>query len=179
VPIQRIWLHLKNNCKLPIVVLAIGNTVEKPKDAMTLVDEIVPDPHVSIAGKGEDARGGGVFAQQGLRDMMDIFRFPNMTEEEIRSAEEKTRASTKPIDRPRGYGRLSGFDSFVLTLVAPGDQLYFSVPANHVSKSWHFEIPFRLAVPNSSRIRPPYSYVAFYQEDLDRAEEKAPAPTTR
>jgi hypothetical protein len=63
----------------------------------------------------------------------------------------------------------------VLTLIAPGNQVYFSVAANHVSSTWHCEIPFRLAVPNSSRIRPPYSYVAFYQEDLDRAQGKAHA----
>jgi len=161
------------------VVLVIENPVAKFKDAITLVDEIVPDPQVSTEGKGEDARGGGVFAQQGLRDMMDIFRFPNMTEEEIRSAEEKMRASINPIERPRGYGSKSGFDSFVLTLITPGDQLYFSVPANHVSKNWHFEIPFRLAMPNNSRIRPPYSYVAFYQDDLDPAQGKAATPKTR
>jgi hypothetical protein len=178
-PNTGIWMYLKNNCKLPIVVLVIGNPVAKSKDAITLADEIVPDPQVPTQGKDEDARGGGVFAQQGLRDMMDIFRFPNMTEEEIKSAEEKTRASTNPIERPRGYGSKSGFDSFVLTLIAPGDHLYFSVPANHVSKSWHFEIPFRLALPNNSRIRPPYSYVAFYQDDLDRAEGKTATPTTR
>jgi hypothetical protein len=67
----------------------------------------------------------------------------------------------------------------VLTVIAPGEQLYFSVPANHVSKSWHFEIPFRLGAPDNSRTRPPYSYVAFYQDDLDRAREKADTPTTR
>jgi hypothetical protein len=173
-----IWLHLKNNCKLPIVVLVIGKPVEKPKNAVTLVDQIVPDPQVSSERKGEDARGGGVFAQPGLRDMMDIFRFPNMTEEEIRSAEEKTKTSTKRIERPRGYGSQNGFDSFMLTLISPGEQVYFSVPANHVSKTWHFEIPFRLALSNNSRIRPPYSYVAFYQDDLDRAQGKA-TPTTR
>jgi hypothetical protein len=88
------------------------------------------------------------------------------------------RASTKPIERPRGYGSQSEFDSFVLTLIAPGDQQYFSGPVNHVSKNWHFEIPFRLAVPNNSRIRPPYSYVAFYQDDLDRVQGKAATPTT-
>jgi hypothetical protein len=110
---------------------------------------------------------------------VDLFRWPNTTEEEVRRAEERQRATRKPVERPLGYGSQNGFDSFVLTVVAPGEQLYFSVPANHVSKSWHFEIPFRLAVPNKSGMRPPYSYVAFYQDDLDRAQGKAATPTAR
>jgi len=173
-----IWLHLKNNCRLPIVVLEIGKPAESPKDTITLVDEIVPDPQVPAEGKGEDARGGGVFAPPELHDMMDIFRFPNLTEEEVLNAEEMARSSGKLIKRPRGYGWRNGFDSFRLSLVAPGDEVYFSVPTNHVTERWHFEIPFRLAVTNNSPVRPPYCYLAFYQEDLDRARAKAGAPTT-
>jgi hypothetical protein len=178
-PKSGIWLHLKNNCKLPIVVLAVGTPLAS-SNAIILEDEIVPNPQAS--GGGEDARMAGLAIPSGLKDaqdITDIFRWPNRTEEEVRRAEEAQRATSKPIERPLGYGSQNGFNSFVLTLIAPGEQLYFSVPANHVSKSWHFEIPFRLAVPNNSRIRPPYSYLAFYQEDLDRAQEKVPAPTTR
>src|SRR5579859_329739 len=174
-----IWLHIKNNCNFPIVVLAIGEHDQDVKQGIALQDEIVPEPQASNEQRGEDATGGGFIAPQALKDMTDIFRWPNMTEEEVRSAEEKQRTSSKHLERPFGYGRQNYFNSFVLTLIKPGDQLYFSVPANHVSKTWHFEIPFRLAVPNRSRIRPPYSYVAFYQEDLDQAEGKAATPTTR
>ena len=56
---------------------------------------------------------------------MDIFRFPNLTEEEIRSAEERNRSATSPVERPRGYGSRNGFDSFVLTLIAPGEKGLF------------------------------------------------------
>jgi hypothetical protein len=56
--------------------------------------------------------------------------------------------------------------------------VFFSVPANHVSKIWHFEIPFRLALPNKGRIRTPYSYVVFYQEDLKDNHGSATSPTT-
>lgn len=172
-----IWLHLKNNCKLPIVVLAIGERQVDPKEGMALQDEIVPEP-IAPATRGDGA-SGGIIAPRGSGELLELFRWPNMTEEVVRRAEEAQRATSKPVERPLGYGSQNGFNSFVLTVIAPGEQLYFSVPANHVSKSWHFEIPFRLAVPNNSRIRPPYSYVAFYQDDLDRAQGKAPTSTTR
>lgn len=172
-----LWLHLKNNCKLPIVVLVIGERKVDPKEGIALQDEIVPDP-IAPTTRGDGA-SGGIIAPHGSGEFLDLFRWRNMTEEEVRRAEEAQRATRKPIERPLGYGSQNGFNSFVLTVIAPGEQLYFSVPANHVSKSWHFEIPFRLAVPNNSRIRPPYSYVAFYQDDLDRAQEKAATPTTR
>jgi hypothetical protein len=175
-----IWLHLKNNCKLPIVVLALGERHENVKEGIALEDEVVPDPIAPVTPTTRgDGSVGGIVAPHGLGEMLDLFRWRNMTEDEIRRAEERQRATSKPVERPRGYGSQNGFNSFVMTLIAPGDQVYFSVPANHVSKTWHFEVPFRLAVPNSSRIRPPYSYVAFYQEDLDKAQVKAPAPTTR
>jgi len=171
-----LWLHLKNNCKLPIVVLAIGERKKDPKEGIALQDEIVPEP-IAPAMRGDGA-SGGIIAPRGSGELLDLFLWPNTTEEEVRLAEEKQRATRKPVERPVGYGSQNGFNSFELTVIAPGDQLYFSVPANHVSKSWHLEIPFRLAVPNNSRIRPPYSYVAFYQDDLDRAQGKAATPTT-
>jgi len=173
-PNTGLWLHLKNNCRLPIVILAIGKSPENPNEGIVLEDEIVPNPQGQAT--GGDGTSGGVVAPRELERMMDIFRFPNLTEEEIRSAEERQKSATSPVERPRGYGSHNGFDSFVLTLIAPGEQVYFSVPANHVSKTWHFEIPFRLALPNNSRIRPPYSYLAFYQEDLKNA--RAATPTT-
>jgi hypothetical protein len=172
-PKTGIWLHLRNNCKLPIAVLAIGERQAGPKEGIALQDEIVPQP-IAPATRGDGA-SGGIIVPSGSAELLDLFRWPNMTEQEVRRAEERQRATSKPVGRPLGYGTHNGFNSFVLTLIAPGDQVYFSVPANHVSKSWHFEIPFRLAVPNNSRIRPPYSYVAFYQDDLDR---KAGKPTT-
>jgi hypothetical protein len=175
-PTTGIWLHLKNNCKLPIVVLAIGERHENAKEGAVLEDEIVPEPIASVT--IGDGYSGGIVSPPGMREMLNLFRWRNMTEEEIRRAEERQRTTSEPIDRPRGYGSQNGFNSFVLTLIVPGNQLYFSVPANHVSRTWHFEIPFRLAVPNNSKIRRPYSYLAFYQEDLDQAMEKGATPTT-
>lgn len=169
-----IWLRLKNNSKLPIAVLAVGTQAAYSQSGIILEDEIIPNIHAS--GGGEDARMAGLSAPPGLsnaQEIMDVFRWPNRTEEEVKSAERSYKAAS---ERPRGYNFYNGFESFQLTMISPGDEVLFSVPANHVSKDWHIEIPFRLAVPNNSRIRPPYSYLAFYQEDLKNAQ--AATPTT-
>jgi len=103
-----------------------------------------------------------------------------MTEQEVRSAEEMQRNAKVSPERPLGYDSHNGFDTVALTLIPPGKQALFSIPINHVSKTWHFEIPFRLALPKKGRIRPPYSYVAFYEEDLkdNHGNAAAPTPTT-
>jgi hypothetical protein len=173
-PHMGIWLHLKNNCRVPIVIMA---AFEIPSDipgkAAMVVDEVVGDPHDF----GGDGVGGGILALPGAKEMTDIVIFPNRNEAEVRSAE-KTGMDKESAVRPYGYNL--GYEPLAsaLTIIAPGKQVLFSVPANHVSETWHFEIPFRFALPNKSRIRPPYSYVAFYQEDLDRALGKAATPTT-
>ena len=174
-PSTGIWLHLKNNCKLPIVVVALGGS-EAPKGTLILEDEVVPNPQIV----GENARMTGIVAPHGPEEMNDIVRFPNMTEKEVRSAEAMQSGSKEPSERPPGYGIDSGFDALTLTLIPPGGQVLFTVPSNHVSETWHLEIPFRFALPNKSRIRAPYSYVAFYQEDLkDAVAQKSPMPITR
>ena len=57
-PTMGIWLHLKNNCRLPIVVLAIGD--QSGNSALSLEDEVVPN--AEVFGAGEDARMAGVVA---------------------------------------------------------------------------------------------------------------------
>jgi len=178
-PTTGLWLRLKNNCKLPIVVVTIRNLPQSRIRTPTLQDEVVPNRNIV----GEDARGAGILAPSGLEtkleDMSDIVRFPNMIEEEVRNAEKEIlRHSNVPAERPLGYNFYNGFDTFELTLIPPGGQVPFSVPINHVTENWHFEVPFRLAVENKSKLRPPYSYVAFYQDDLDRAQGRAAKPTT-
>ncbi len=173
-PSVGVWLRLRNNCRLSIVVLAIGERDGSGKEGIALEDEIVPDPQA--IGVGEDVRMSGIGGPVGLKGaqgLMDIFRWQDRTEEEVRNAEKWSKASSKPIERPRGYGVENGFEYFMLTLIAPGEGLYISVPANHVSENWHLEIPFRLALANKSGIRPPYSYVALYWDDLSEAERAA------
>lgn len=180
-----IYLHLTNNCALPLVIVKFGSSLADPKAAITIQDEVVPNPQ----GPGGDVTGGSVYVEGGvtdLKEMDDIFRSPNLNEAAVSGAEWAQKQAVQGIpqkdrpERPHGYNGGNGPTGVqVITLIPPGGKVFFSVPANHVGATWHFEIPFRLALPNKSRIRPPYSYLAFYQEDLDRAQGKAPAPTTR
>ena len=172
-----IWLRIRNNCRLPIAVVAVEMQAKDGRDGIILEDEIVANAQGPAV--GGDGVSGGILASREQEQIVSLFRWPNSTEDEVRSAEEAARISGKLVQRPRGYGSQSGFGSFRLIVIPPGDQVLFSVPSNHVTKTWHFEIPFRLAVPNNSSIRPPYSYLAFYHDDLDRAGRTVTAPTTR
>jgi hypothetical protein len=173
-----LWLRLKNNCRLPIVVMAYGS-LSAGDEVLSVADEVVRNPHAF--GKG-DGGAGGILARQGLEGMTDIFIFPNMTEAEIAAAEDMEKRaepdhhSKKAAERPHGYNAGNEPMSPTITEIPPGKQLLFSLPASHVSESWHIEIPFRLALANTSGIRPPYSYVAFYDKDLkEPAEHAAPS----
>jgi hypothetical protein len=178
-----IWLRLKNNCKLPIVVIALGATPRSPGEVVSLVDEVVPNPRAPET--WGDGISGGILIPHGLEEMNDIFRSPNMTEAEVRGAENTQKrggqeGSSKGLpERPRGYN--GGYEPVAptLTVIPPGGQVLFSLPANHVSKTWHFEIPFRFALPSNQGLRAPYSYVAFFQEELkdDRRDATRPMPT--
>jgi hypothetical protein len=65
--------------------------------------------------------------------------------------------------RPHGY---SWEGLSVLTIIPAGGTLLFSLPINHVSKTWHVEVPFRFALETDGKTRPPYSYLAFFWDDL-------------
>jgi hypothetical protein len=54
-------------------------------------------------------------------------------------------------------------------MVPPGGKLMFSLPMNHVGQAWHVEIPFRLGLKSNGTVRPPYSYLAFFWDDLPEA----------
>lgn len=165
-PNQGIWLYLKNNCRLPIVVLAFGSP---QTGVIDLMDEIVPNPH-----RGTEVPSSGVGYKRDQEGLTDIFRWPNVNESEAIAAEdEATNLSNDTVGkkfaaRPRGYSH--GYEplSFTLTIIAPGGQVHFSVPIDHVSDDWHFEVPFRLALNDHGSVRAPYSYLAFYKTDLPR-----------
>jgi hypothetical protein len=142
-----------------------------------VIDEVVRNPQ----GFGGDPMGGLIGVPHGMEEMTDIIRSPNMNEAEVRGAEKARRdAANEQESPPHGYN--GGYEPLApkLTMIPPGGQLLFSLPVNHVDRFWHFEVPFRLALPNKGRRRPPYSYVAFYQEDFkdNHADVTTTAPTT-
>jgi hypothetical protein len=180
-PDTGIWLRLKNNCTLPVVVIASGVPAESPGEALWVEDEVVPNRPST----GTESMGSGIGYQPGQEDLTDIFLSPNMNEAEVRGAEDamkrrpQSAEKDERVKRPHGYNDGYQPGPQMLKVIPSGGEVHFSVPINHVSETWHFEIPFRLALPNKVRVRPPYSYVAFYQDDLDRAQGKAATPTTR
>jgi hypothetical protein len=54
----------------------------------------------------------------------------------------------------------------VLQTVAPGSDLIFSVPANHVSQYWYMQVPFHFSLPQVQSGSQPICYAAFKWEDL-------------
>jgi hypothetical protein len=183
-PDTGIWLRLKNNCTLPVVVIASGVPTESAGEALWVwvEDEVVPNRPSS----GTESMGSGIGYQPGQEDLTDIFLSPNMNEAEVRGAEDamkrrpESAGRDERVKRPHGYNDGYQPGPQMLKVIPSGGDVRFSVPINHVSMTWHFEIPFRLALPNKSKIRPPYSYVAFYVEDLKDNHRNAalPTPTT-
>jgi len=162
-PNTGLWLRLKNNCRVPIVVMVLGAPPNAGGELLSVADEVVPDP-----GPSGDVLGEIFAAQKGLAKMTDMFRWPDTTEEDVRGAEEAERIGRSEASKERPHGYNSGYEPAISTAtqISPGGQILFSLPANHLSKYWHIEIPFRFALKHSGTIRPPYSYVAFFWDDL-------------
>jgi len=175
-----IWLRLRNNCAVPVVVVASSDPAEDAGEALWIQDEVVPNKPSS----GTESMGAAIGYQSGQKELTDIFLWPNVSEAEVRGAEDAMKRQPRNMTRNESAKRPHGYnDGYqpgpqVLKVIPPGKEILFSVPINHVSSAWHFEIPFRLALPQKGRIRPPYSYLAFYQDDLERSTDKMATPTT-
>jgi hypothetical protein len=165
-----LWLRLKNNCRVPIVILTFKGPPTGTNAEAGVVDEVVRNPPAPMG----DTAGSGVLYERGQEGLTDIFLSPNMNEAEVRGAEDAIRSAPQGatlrggLERPHGYnnGHQPGVQG--ITVVPPGGEVAFSVPINHVGEAWHFEIPFRFALNRQGPIRQPYSYVAFYQGDLPK-----------
>ncbi|HEV3254025.1 MAG TPA: hypothetical protein VG033_06440 [Candidatus Acidoferrales bacterium] len=166
-PSMGIWLRLKNNCRLPVVIIASGALADRPNEVLWVGDEVVPNRPPT----GTESPGSGIGYQPGQEDLTDIFLSPNINEAEVRGAEQAliVMGQKERPKRPHGYNDGYQPGPQVLKVVSPGGEMFFSLPIDHVSDKWHFEIPFRLAIPNKGHSRAPYSYLAFYNADLPGA----------
>jgi len=170
-----IWLSLINNCRLPIVVIASETSDERTGEPLWVADEVVPDKPST----GTESTIGVVGYRRGEGELADIFIWPNTNEAEVIGAEHAARAAPRTSDRsarPHGYNDGHEPGAQVLRVIPPGQKIVFSVPNNHVAEGWHFQIPFRLALPSENRTRPPYSFVAFFETDLKNKNEDATKP---
>jgi hypothetical protein len=82
-----------------------------------------------------------------------------------REKAQKEAESKELTERPTGYQ----CTACSFTIIPPGMAVYFSVPINHVNKKWHIEIPFSFDLRVHGPIHDPYSYVAFFWDDLPKA----------
>jgi hypothetical protein len=163
-----LWLHLVNNCRLSIVVVGSRPSLEMQDKSRWVEDEVVPNRPST----GTESMTSGVGYRQGQDDLTDIFLSPNGSESEVRGAEEAVVAhgQSSRSSRPHGYNEGSLPGPSFLNVVPPGGEISFSLPSDHVSPVWHFEIPFRFALKHLDKFRQPYSYVALFWDDLSEAD---------
>lgn len=174
---QGIWLHLFNNCKIPIVVVEVETPDKRSIGSIILEDEVVLDPRFPVGDTAQFSAAHHV----GTPDITDILLFPNFNEAATYSAEVERHGLDNRIAqliaaRPHGYNGGNPPGNRKLRVISPGEEIYFSIPIDHVSSLWHFDIPFRLALEHDVFTKPPYSYVAFYSWDLSNFYQSVPAP---
>lgn len=168
-PALGIWLHLKNNCMLPIIIIASGTRADRPDEPLWVGDEVVSNKPST----GTESMGSGIGHQPEQDTLTDIFLSPNENEAEVWGAEArvlKGSGQREVSDRPHGYNDNNEPGAQVIRVIPSGQEITFSLPINHVRENWHFEIPFRFALKHVRGIRQPYSYVALYWDDIPEAD---------
>jgi hypothetical protein len=66
---------------------------------------------------------------------------------------------------PTGYAPGLG----TVQTIAPGKDLVFSVPANHLSPNWFMQVPFQFSLPPVKEGEQPLCYAVFTWEDLPQS----------
>ncbi len=148
-PNSRIWLRLKNNCRIAILVRANGVPDDSPKDEVGLEYEVVAKPAI---------RG------------MVLISTPDAHKPESRETGSTHSSDTRSDEIPSGY--MEEVASSVS--IGPGQEILFSMPINHLSERWHVEIPFDFEPPpgkgplNSNTVGLPIMAVHYTVWDLPR-----------
>jgi hypothetical protein len=136
-PIPRMWLRLVNNCDVSILVRAFGVSDGHSFDSARIgVTREHPDDEI------------------GLMDYVLPNPQPHATNV-FMGADGDVHKSPPPVadqgDMPRGYD----FDVSASVSIASGQSVLFSIPVNHVSTKWHFEIPFEFDLQREKGPRDP------------------------
>lgn len=81
------------------------------------------------------------------------------------------RSGVSREEMPAGYASGMG----VGRTIAPGKNLVFSVPANHVSPNWYMQVPFHFSLAPVKEGAQPICYAAFTWEDLPESDRSGGA----
>lgn len=161
-PHQGIWLHLHNNCRIPIIVRTFGVPPNSPAGEIGVLDNVVENPSPET---GDDSvtfqSRPRVDTSNNLKKLFDDSRPEEPTKENGGSA---PTPKSKPVGMPHGYM----FPTSSSVIIGPGQSIYFSLPRNQVSTKWHVEISFHFDLKERTSIREPLQAVTLYEEDLPR-----------
>jgi len=143
-PSTRIWLHLVNNCKLPIKVRTFGVPHGAAAGEVGLLHDVVEDQPILTISSDIDAQS---------------------------DADQKSNSGKMP----------SGYQAELSSaaIIAPGKDILFSIPTNHIGDHWHIEIPFRFDLPPSHKLRDetvggePSIRISYSEWDLPPASRKS------
>jgi hypothetical protein len=156
-PNNGIWLRLHNNCAIPIVIRTFGIPPNGPKGEIGVLDNVVPNPRQPV---GDGVVSYGTWPKgMSAPDVSAVLGAQSAT---TKSAPSQSGEKGTNDAMPYGYR----FPTSSSATLEPGQSVYFSLPRNHVSDSWHVEIPFRFDLKVRSPLRTPNSFIALYQVDL-------------
>ena len=126
-PPLRVWLRLVNNYRVPIIVHTFGVPEGSPTYEQGVMYKVVANPPVF----------------GGMQMYMPGPSTPHQPQAVTEPKEQSAPAQTEPDETPSGYMfHVGSFQS-----LAPGEQVLFSVPANHFDSRWHMEIPIDFELP--------------------------------
>jgi hypothetical protein len=129
----RIWFRLVNNCKIPIKIRTFGG----PDGALGVMDRVVEDEKIFTITSDTG------LASEPIPISILIPELPSQAPPQTSPAQQAASSANRAPHMPFGY------ESEVSSVqeIASGKEVYFSLPASHLSKSWHFVIPFTFKVP--------------------------------
>jgi hypothetical protein len=132
----RIWFRLVNNCRHTIQVRTFGG----PDNALGVMDRVVQNEKPFMVVESENAPT--LIPLGGMLPEIPTSGTPQAAPA-AQAKPAKVQPSREPMKMPYGYESEVSSEMDI----PPGTEAYFSLPANHLSETWHFEIPFTFKVP--------------------------------
>jgi hypothetical protein len=134
-PSTRIWLHLVNNSRLPIVVRG-GQPIDGGLQGEVSIDNVVR-LNPPIYGLLSASTPTEPDLRPVATTLTEPGQRPNPNDSSSTSPTQSKSSRDDEASMPVGY---PSFDVVSTDTIMPGTDVLFSVPANFVTKKWHFEI---------------------------------------